>query len=222
MAVTISTAEHYIDIHRHQAIGAAPNVLTIYNTIIGQNDVSADYTSAGIHPWYIDDDVELQYHALASLLATERILAVGECGLDKMRGQPIEQQVAVFDRQIQFAQEFKRPLLIHCVRAYAEVEQSIRKSKFSYPVIFHGFNKNETLAHQLLRNGFYISLGASILKGTQDALVRSIPLDRIFFETDDSPVSIAHIYAYFCSVRGISQVHLKREIYQNFNRIFTL
>src|SRR5690606_24764773 len=147
--------------------------------------VSKDYlnqfpASAGIHPWYIDDNFQVQMEALELYLAKDGVLAVGECGLDKNISADFQKQIMAFEKQIELANQLGKPLIIHCVRAYSEVFSCLLKKKVQVPVIFHGFSKKWVLAEQLLKHGFYISLGPQILKSEMDELISHIPLDKLF------------------------------------------
>ncbi|KAF5270282.1 hypothetical protein FQR65_LT17848 [Abscondita terminalis] len=62
--------------------------------------------------------------------------------------------------------------------------------------IFHGYQKNEILAKQLISKGYYLSFGKAVLNGSMDKVLTETPVDRIFLETDHAPVSIDEIYAY--------------------------
>lgn len=80
--------------------------------------------------------------------------------------------------------------------------------------------KKIELAEQLLGEGYYLSLGASLLTTKKDDLITGIPLDRIFLETDDKSSKIVDIYTYFCRVQKIDLNLLKEQVYKNFVDIF--
>lgn len=177
--------------------------------------------SVGIHPWYIRDDGTTQLVTLRDMLQTNpAILAIGECGLDKVTEIDWQTQELVFAAQLQLANEFAKPVIVHCVRAYQEVLQQVKAAKSTIPIIMHGFNKSKELAEQLLLQDFYLSLGADILKGRQDPLIRRIPLDRLFLETDNSTIPISQIYMYFCRVRNLSLDQLQAQLWSNFEEVF--
>lgn len=208
----------YIDTHTHHQ-ERNKETFQLKNVIIGKESLPTLPCSVGIHPWYIiGSDIKKQFILMKDYLNRENVLAVGECGLDKLCKTDWEIQTSVFQRQIDIAENVEKPLIIHCVRAYQEVLQLLRKT--TQPVIFHGFNKNIELVCQLLKQGYYISLGADILHGHLDEHIREIPLNKIFLETDDKPIPIIDIYAYFCTVRKINLPQLKEQIGENFERVF--
>ena len=209
-----------IDIHSHRSIPDSQNELKIPNVIVSKDYLIRFPSTSGIHPWYIDEDFDKQFAALEHYQNTEGVIAVGECGLDKMISTPWDKQVYAFEKQVDLALKLNKPLIIHCVRAYSEVFSILQSKKTTVPVVFHGYAKNLELANLLLGHGYYISLGAQILKGGMLELIQNIPLDRLFLETDDKPIKIYEIYAYFCRSRKILQPDLEMQIMHNFKQVF--
>jgi len=209
----------YIDIHTHQ-LQANENTFQLLNCIIGEEEFQDEISSVGIHPWYLDEDIDKQFHLLKYHATNENVLAIGECGLDKITSTDWNLQVNIFEKQIQLANALQKPLIIHCVRAYQEIFAILREQHVNIPVIFHGFNKNAELGKSILNQGYYISLGTSILKGNQDNLIQHIDLTKIFFETDGKSTNVVDIYSYFCTVRKISMSDLQEQIVKNFEQVF--
>ncbi|MCL7986881.1 TatD family hydrolase [Sphingobacterium sp. lm-10] len=212
----------FIDIHTHQdTVESGSSTFHLRNVIIARDKMNTHPCSAGIHPWYIQEDGKAQLNMLREMLGTyTNILAIGECGLDKVTATPWQTQEAIFSAQLTLAGEFNKPIIIHCVRAYQEVIRLIKHVQNTKPVIMHGFNKSVGLARQLLDQHFYLSLGDSILRGHQDQLIADIPLDRLFFETDSSTTPISEIYMYFCRVRNLRLNELQAQIWSNFEEVF--
>lgn len=208
-----------IDIHTHTQSNEE-GIFRLVNRIVSKDYVNDRICSAGIHPWYIDIDVEAQFQALEQYAQKKSVIAIGECGLDKLHNLNWDRQAPIFERQIVLANNIQKPLIIHCVRAYQEVMHHLKEQKVSVPVFFHGFNKKIELAHSLLDHGYFLGLGPSILKGQQDELIRNIPLDHFFLETDDKSTKIVDIYLYFCAVRKISLEQLKHQLTQNLLNVF--
>jgi TatD DNase family protein len=209
----------YIDIHTHQLQGAL-HCFQLLNCIIGKEDFPSEICSVGIHPWYIDKEKDTQFELLKSVVSAENVLAFGECGLDKITETDWDVQVEIFEKQIQLANVLQKPLIIHCVRAYQEIFAILKEQKITVPVIFHGFNKKAELGNAILNQGYYVSLGTSILKGNQDDFIKSVDLNKIFFETDNISTNVVDIYSYFCTVRKISMSDLQEQIVKNFHNVF--
>lgn len=210
----------FLDIHTHKTGQHPVGVFQLSNVIVSKDDIPETPCSAGIHPWYIDDNPKEQIKVLSSYAQKQQVLAIGECGLDKLHGAKLDQQIELFERQIDLANTINKPLIIHCVRAHQEVLEILKRKNVRVPVIFHAYTKGNTLAKQIIQKGYYLSLGQSIRKGHQDEVIQCVPLDRIFFETDDNPILIADIYTYFCRVRNLELTTLKQSVVQNFNSIF--
>ena len=209
-----------IDIHTHKHAEPDQGTLAIPNVIVSKDSVYRTPCSAGIHPWYIDSDFDLQFESLRQYQSKDGVIAVGECGLDKMTSTPWEKQVYAFEKQIELANQVNKPLIIHCVRAYSEVFTSLTAKQNKVPVLIHGFAKNWELAKTLLKHGYYFSLGPNILKGAMTEVIQNIPLDRLFLETDDKDTKISEIYAYFCRARKLPLEQLEQQIMLNFKKVF--
>jgi TatD DNase family protein len=217
----------FVDIHTHFA-KRSDDVLSIQN--FSQNEWgSALFTegglfmSVGLHPWFLTkENAEKDFEKLTQLIVNQNIIAVGECGLDRLRGENIDFQTQIFTKQIQLAESVQKPVIIHCVRAFNEVIVLKKKLKPTIPLIIHGFNKNATILTELLKNVFFISVGEHILRGGDDfkKSVLTIPLDRLFFETDDKDIPIQSVYEAYSVLSKIEINDLKSIIYNNFKSVF--
>lgn len=195
-----------INIHTHNP-EKQDNQQIIYNLIIPQTDEDLEsfpdestpntWLSAGIHPWYINENNQKnQLEKLAKLAKYQDIKLIGECGLDRLKGSPLSLQEEVFIKQIRIAEEVKKPLIIHCVKCFNELISIKKIVRPKVPMILHGFNNNFHIAQAILERGFYISLGTALLNENSNAahLLPKIPLEKLFLETDDKDTSIVEIY----------------------------
>ncbi|PRD48230.1 TatD family hydrolase [Sphingobacterium haloxyli] len=211
----------YINIHTHCTLAPTAQIFSLPNVIISKNYLFPHPCSLGIHPWFVERNVKAQLDALHQYGKKQQVLAIGECGLDKLCDTAWNIQEAIFRKQISYANSVQKPLIIHCVRAYQECLRILHEEKVRVPVIFHGFEKKTELATQIIRHGYFLSLGGALLRGNKDSLIQHIPLDKILLETDDKSINIVDIYAYFCRVRKIELQYLKEQLYQNFKHIFS-
>lgn len=174
--------------------------------------------SVGIHPKDIQyEKITEQFHWLKDNI-TENCFAIGECGLDSLV--PINQKIQedVFLKQIELSNEVKKPLIIHCVRKFYEVI-SFRK-KANQAMVIHGFNKKESIAHDLLKNNFYLSFGKAVLYNLSlQNTLKITPLNRIFLETDNEDFEIATLYEKVSAIKGISLEELNEQIIENLENI---
>jgi TatD DNase family protein len=206
-----------IDIHTHQ-IGNAD--IQLLNVVQYQPN---RLISMGLHPWYLDKDtINQQLDSLTNLAKNDNVLAIGECGLDRNIALELSIQQSIFEAQIQLAQCLDKPVVIHCVRCFSELIAIKKRLKPHVPMIVHGFNNNQEILMQLLKNDFYISLGAALLMQGSNAskALNKIPNDRFFLETDDSQTSILAIYESAALQKQISLESLKLTVYDNFVSVF--
>jgi TatD DNase family protein len=224
----------FIDVHTHRRTQTA-GVFSISN--FSQKEVQNDFftegvtpRSVGLHPWFLTkENFEKDFERLLQLASNQQVIAIGECGLDKLRGEDIAFQTLVFERQIHLAETVSKPVVIHCVKAFGEVIVVKKRLKPTVPLIIHGFNKKADVVNELVRHGFYISIGAAILEkkrpnteGSNFAdILRQIPLDRLFLETDDAEnASIQEVYEVAAKILDMDLSELKFKIYENTVRIF--
>src|SRR5690606_33774145 len=138
----------YVDIHTHQ-LQANENTFQLLNCIIGEEEFSNQICSVGIHPWYVHEDRDGQFGILKRHTADKNVLAIGECGLDKITDTTWQTQIEVFEKQILLAQELQKPLIIHCVRAYHEVFHNLKVNQVAGPVMFHVTINKVSLSHAI-------------------------------------------------------------------------
>lgn len=203
----------FFDFHHHKK-----NINTgIYNLNI-ENTPPDFYYSAGIHPQDIrPENIDNQFEWLQSVI-NKNCFAIGECGLDGLVSADIKIQEEVFLRQIDLANEFKKPLIIHCVRKFYEVISFRKKSEQA--MIIHGFNKKQGIADDLLKNNFYLSFGKAVLYhlSLQNTL-KTVPLDKLFLETDNDDFSIGELYQKVSEIKEISIERLQQQIVENLETI---
>lgn len=212
----------YIDIHTHSK--DEDDVLSVHNLYRQYEDsVNTPYCSIGIHPWYVNaPDIDSRFSTLTQFANRPNVLAIGECGLDKLSKTDWDVQVKVFGLQIELAKNINKPIIIHCVRAYNEVLKILKETGVKVPVIFHGFNKKWELAEQVLKQGYYLSFGAALLK--EDAFVREVfantPEGKFFLETDDSGADIKDLYQAVSVIRKTPVDALILQLQKNFETVF--
>ena len=177
--------------------------------------------SIGLHPWYVNKNTWLtQFEFLKKYADNNFVVAIGECGLDKNCETDFSLQTEIFLAHIHLANKLKKPLIIHCVNAYDEVIQILKKDGNAVPVIFHGFNKKESIALQLVNEGYFLSFGKAIFKKNIQAIVGNAPIENVFFETDDDKISIEEIYVEAEKILKMDCFTLELQIQKNAIKIF--
>ncbi len=212
------------DIHTHKVLGSVDgNVSSLPSYHVSELLSLPDtFFSVGVHPWFIAQDYKAQLTELKEIVAMKNVLAIGECGLDKLKGPGMDVQIDVFEQQIAMAQTLGKPMIIHCVKAYEELLRCIKKQKVAPIFIIHGYNKNATIANQLLSSGCYLSFGQAILQDRPELhkVLAKTPDDRFFLETDSSGLNIEQIYIKAAEIRKTSMDAIILQLEKNFQTVF--
>jgi TatD DNase family protein len=215
----LKTSIPYVNLHTH--LPRQEGVLSIYNN--GLNINSSDpYLSAGIHPWYIDNSYEKKLESLRKLARKKKVIAIGECGLDKLTDSSFTLQEQIFIEQIKIAEEVRKPLIIHCVKAFDDLIRIKKKMAVKVPCIVHGYNNNEQIAIQLFKHGFFLSFGKAILTNDSNAFktLRIAEAGKFFLETDDAALPISLIFTKAAEIKETGINELKQELFLNFKLLF--
>lgn len=182
----IPQPDYFRDIHSHVSYG--PDVLTAIEP--EQSIVTAPgeaWYSVGIHPWHVS--VTPDYTLLDRIAADPRVAAIGESGLDSLRGPEMDIQESVFRHHIELSENLCKPLVVHCVGRYGRLMELRRELRPEQRWIVHGFRGKPELARQLLALGFDLSLGEKF----NPAVPATVPPGRLFSETDMSGEKIDSI-----------------------------
>ena len=217
----------FIDFHTHSDRQATDiiNLQTLHVTPELQAESLPNPCSLGLHPWFVQETWETAWVNLADLAKLSQVVAIGECGLDRNIDLPLETQIAIFQRHIELAEELQKPLVIHCVKAFAELIALKKNTKSSIPWIIHGFNKKEEVFQQLLKHDFYFSFGAAILSDRSPVpqAIATIPQGRFLLETDDrNDICIEQIYDRAASLRHISLETLQTQLVETYRQLTRL
>lgn len=131
---------------------------------------------------------EFDYAYYKKLAAHPKVVAIGECGLDYYRldEETKEKQKSVFLQQIELAADIKKPLMIHCRKAFGDLIGVLQATSYKLkPSTVHFFSGAKDDAQKLLDMGFSFSFGGVITFARDyDEVVKYIPLERILLETD--------------------------------------
>lgn len=195
------------------------------------------YASVGVHPCYQearDPDVE----ELVQLASDEKVVAIGETGLDYFRIEgDMQWQQERFIRHIQAAIEIDKPLIIHTREAAADTMTILRtQGADRCGAVMHCFAEDWSVATQALDLGLYISFSGIVTFNSADTLrevARKAPMDRILVETDapylapvpmrgkpNQPAYVAHTAAYVAELKGVSMEELMQQTSDNFFALF--
>lgn len=192
-----------LDIHTHHPVPQPEAIVDASPLIAGQEGefipMQGQLYSVGIHPWdTIDSPSETLLNAVEKAALLKEIVAIGECGVDLLKGGPMFRQLQVFRRMADLSERLKKPLIVHDVKAHDIICGLRRDLRPVQPWVIHGFRGNAPTVAMLLRSGCRISFGE---KFNSEAL-RSMPADKILAETDESPFPINEIIRRMSEARG--------------------
>lgn len=185
------------------------------------------FTSAGIHPWWLEDfttaEIDKLKEHVFNMARTQKLWAIGETGIDRTIPELLTQQKELFLWHWKLAEEYGLPLVIHNVRSGSDFLEIIKKIKPTTPWIFHDFRGNEELIVQLLElhPDSYFSFGLSIdnSQAIRD-LLPVVPVGNIFLETDNQKhLDIYDIYLRASERLGMDVEFLKSQVWLNFKKV---
>ena len=183
--------------HSHEVNGLAIRSLTYEEWSGGVTIGEGQLYSIGLHPWSLPLAERLSdlIDQMRSLLAsTPQIVAVGECGIDKVRSNAsLAEQRTWLEAQMRLACQFHRPILLHTVRAWSETIEIRRELAQEFdqlpPMVLHGFRARGEVAQMMLHQGFALSFGRHY---DSAALQLAYEAHALLVETDELPQGLTH------------------------------
>lgn len=181
---------------------------------------------------------EKDWEEMERLVRLPEVKAVGEIGMDYFPYDvtvPADMQREAFIRQIRWANELDKPVLIH-MRLATDDTRAILEEHLRVPGIMHCYSGGYKAMPDFLDMGMYISFSGNITvelddTDTQEA-IRRVPLDRILVETDapsltpapvqhldNEPKYIVHVIEHICKVRNMERQELIDAVNENYNRL---
>ena len=253
----------YIDIHSHldfkefdgeremiiadmqsKSIGTfniGTSLETSQNSIALAETHSNIWAVVGVHPLYTNESVLSDINLIEPLVDHDRCVGIGECGLDFFREandmETKARQLSFFEKQIELAIKYKKPLMIHCRKAYTETLEVLSSYKKSNPELrahFHFFTESLETAKTLLDMGFTVSFtGVVTFVSEYEDLVNYVPLDAMMIETDapyvapksvrgtrNDPTNVIEIAQKIADIREQSLEEVSNAFRQNTKRVF--
>ena len=215
----------FINIHTHQIDDHQNNIsITNWHTTDIVQINKLHFFSAGIHPWFIEEDnLKGQFNALEAQAIKPNCKAIGECGLDKLKGPEMSLQISLFEKQIDLAIQLKKPVIVHCVQAFDLLTSIIKKYQNKTIFIVHGFNQNEQTAAQLLKLGANLSFGNALLNVKNERLKNIFAQtsnNQIFIENDDTTIAVEQIYEMASSIKKCDVNKMKEIMGRLCNAVF--
>jgi TatD DNase family protein len=191
------------------------------------------YATVGVHPHDAAKATPETFAEMSKLLAEEKVLAVGEIGLDYHYDfSPRDVQREVFVHQLQLAAGAGKPVVIHTREAWDDTLQLLRQHASTHRGILHCFTGGPEEARQVLDLGFLLSFGG-VLTFPKSELVREAarlaPDDSLVVETDapylapipnrgkrNEPAFMVETVRRLAEVRGVAPEHIAQVTTDNF------
>lgn len=204
------------------------------------------YGAVGIHPFWAHEVTGTELEgALAQLerhLASEAMVAVGECGLHRGRlhkgAAPLEWQADLLVRQLELAQRRELPVILHCVHAHGRlIELLDAVGPLPRGGVLHAYSGSAELVPRYVERGMYFGFGGAVTRDRARRgrlAVRAVPPDRLVLETDapdqtpswaeppNQPAELRRIAQAIAELRGVPFEALAHQTSQNAARLFGL
>ncbi len=153
------------------------------------------YAAIGFHPHeskFLDEE---SLKELEKLTKKEKVVAVGETGLDYYwEHSNLACQMEAFKKQINLAQKFNLPLIVHEREAHHDTLKILAEEAKGLKIILHCFSGDLNMAKVCLERGYYLGIGGVVTFNNAKrlrAIVEEIPLENLVLETD-SPYLAPH------------------------------
>ena len=201
-------------------------------------DIPGLVYTLGIHPLYInraqEGDIDALKNQIKQSLDDPRFVGIGEIGLDYfVEGLDPQRQEFFFHKQLDLAQQFQLPVILHVRRSQDAILKALRKRTVPSGIA-HAFNGSHQQAEQLIELGFKLGFGGA---ATYDRalqirrLLKELPLESIVTETDapdippawlkeegglfNEPALLPRIAQQLAGIRGISDELFSKAVWQN-------
>lgn len=196
------------------------------------------HVAYGLHPYFIEQHQTQDLDVLRKYLQSANVIAVGEIGLDFYKSDlPREKQLTFFRAQLQIAQEFQLPVILHVRKAHDEVLKLLKQFKLQGGTA-HAFNGSLQQAKQYIAMGFKLGFGGALLNPNArhlHELVELLPLEAIVLETDspdmkpadepgafNTPLTLIRVLRRIAEIRSTVAELIIKQTTKNINAVFKL
>ena len=166
-------------------ISSAYDIKSCYEVIENSKKYDGYYFTLGIHPENVDDDINELIRIIEDNKDNPKFVAIGEIGLDYYWTKDNkEKQIEVFEKQLELAEKYNKPVVVHSREATKDTEEIL--SKYNLEVDIHCFSGSLETAKIYIKRGYYIGVGGVLTFRNSNLkdIVKEIPIDNILLETD--------------------------------------
>jgi len=207
-----------INVHTHTK---SSNNLDVFQLDLRNPKIPDFFFSVGLHPIYLLPSPDELISQINELLTVTNCIAIGESGLDKYSSISTEEQMRLFRAQMILSEQHQLPIIIHCVGRWNELEHLFKEKQVNTPAwVIHGFRKTR-LINKFLELGAYLSFGEALLYDEllQEA-VKTVPLDRLFLETDTAAIDINLLYEKLAEIKSVSLQAVIDQLFETYLVVF--
>jgi TatD DNase family protein len=218
----------YLNFHTHN-LSEDEDVTDFYNIDLKKGPAEfkkGKYQCLGIHPWDLTEKYLEKLDSFEFILEESNVICLGEMGLDRsIKDVDIDLQKKIFISQLNVAAKRRdRFVIIHCVKAYSEILECLKKSSFKGKLVFHDYNGDEQTTKDLVKRGYYFSYGNMLFfpKSKGYNSLEFIPIGNLFLETDDHKrFTIKDAYKELCKIKKIHETDLIATVQDNFKNLIS-
>ena len=197
------------------------------------------YGAAGVHPDDVGELNEENFRRLRAVLQEEKMVAVGEIGLDYYwDNESHEVQKTWFIRQLELARELDMPVIIHSREAAADTLQIMKEHARGLEGVIHCFSYSAEMAREYVKMGFYIGVGGVVTFKNSRKLkevVEEIPLEYLLLETDcpylapvpnrgkrNSSLNLVYVAEQIAGLKQLTYDEVVQQTEKNARRLYNL
>lgn len=174
--------------------------------------------SFGLHPWYADKFNTNTAQQLENYLKEFPTAFIGECGFDRIKNPNFETQSVAFDTQLTLALRYRRPVILHMVKA--DIWLNSYWQKLPQNCIFHSFSGSLELLKQILKINCYISVNKKFFnKKDAENIIIKTPADKLLIETDapfqSMPEDLSAVVQKIAEIKGGNLFKTVNKLYEN-------
>ncbi|MGE8537939.1 MAG: TatD family hydrolase [Acinetobacter sp.] len=224
------------------------DLLSTHHFINDLENAPQSHLAPGLHPFYIEQHQTEHLYDLEQLLKTEPCIAIGEIGLDTFLKQHkvpeiFQKQQDFFAAQLELAQQFDKPVLLHIRKSHAEVLKILKQHQFKQGGIAHAFGGGIEEAKAFIKLGFKLGVTGQITNPNAKKLhqvVQAVGPEHLVLETDcpdmtplccqtateqrtrNTPVNLPYVLQGLAQSLGRDQAGLAQQLWQNTHQVLNL
>ncbi len=194
----------------------------------------------GLHPYFLADIKDNAIEQLTQFVEQHRsaCIAIGEIGLDASLSIPMEEQQDIFLAQLELAQQFELPVILHHRKTHHLLIEALKKTNFEYGGVIHAFSGSKQVAEQYIEMDFLLGIGGTITyprASKTRQTVAELSLEHMLLETDspdmpmhgrqgerNSPEYVTDVLATLVELKQVEREKITAQTTQNYLRLFSL